>query len=584
MIAELDLFTQAPPTPAPRRAETARNVPPNARALVAQVKTNGEDREFYPTTNAIIDALVADVRAAGEHWRADDFRPKYHSALDIGAGNGKVLTALKEQASMSELYAIEISPTLCAALPEWTFIVGTDFQEQSLLSKAVDVVFCNPPYSQFETWAEKIVRQSASQIVYLVLPERWSTSRTIADALEYREATAKVLGNFDFEDAEDRTARAKVQLLKISLDAQIDGKSYQRDADDAFKRFFHEQFAELIGKFNEKKKEPAGEREKRGFESLVVGPNYPAAMVSIYNEELSFIERNYELVSKLDVDLLKEFAIDPARVMGCLQQRLTGLRSDYWHELFGHLGSITDKLCSKTRKTMLDTLQKNLQVDFTLGNILAVVVWACKNANKYIDSQLVDVYEEMVEKCNVVLYKSNQRTWRDEQWRYYNDGEKPSHYALDYRIVTHRHGGLRTGYSFEKGLTERSCEFLGDLLTIARNLGFDCKTTDPRLIRPGREEWTSERQVFTFNRATAGAPYMQPLFDCRAYFNGNVHLRFNKKFILALNVEHGRLKGWLHTGQQAADELRDPLAKRFFNTNLQLPISDPGLMLTQGDK
>jgi hypothetical protein len=92
---------------------------------------------------------------------------------------------------------------------------------------------------------------------------------------------------------------------------------------------------------------------------------------------------------------------------------------------------------------MLETLQKHLQVDFTLENILAVVVWACKNANRYIDSQLLDVYEAMVEKCNVILYKSNQRTWRDDQWRYNAKDSPNTHFALDFRIVAHRLGGLR---------------------------------------------------------------------------------------------------------------------------------------------
>ena len=44
--------------------------------------------------------------------------------------------------------------------------------------------------------------------------------------------------------------------------------------------------------------------------------------------------------------------------------------------------------------------------------IYAVIMWVIKNANLYIDSQLLETYELMVAKCNVVLYKSNQRDYR----------------------------------------------------------------------------------------------------------------------------------------------------------------------------
>ena len=70
------------------------------------------------------------------------------------------------------------------------------------------------------------------------------------------------------------------------------------------------------------------------------------------------------------------------------------------------------------------------------------------------------------------------------------------------------------------------------------------------------------------------------LFDVRAFKNRNLHLRLNQRFILALNVEHGRLKGWLNSPQEAATELRDPEAAKFFRSNLQLNAGNPTLLLT----
>src|SRR5262245_27241829 len=77
-------------------------------ALVAQLKDNGEDHEWYPTTNEIITGLcvhigLMEVDAHGRRERGTT----YTSVLDIGAGNGKVLTAIKERCGFSDLFAIE---------------------------------------------------------------------------------------------------------------------------------------------------------------------------------------------------------------------------------------------------------------------------------------------------------------------------------------------------------------------------------------------------------------------------------------------------------------------------------------------
>jgi len=43
--------------------------------------------------------------------------------------------------------------------------------------------------------------------------------------------------------------------------------------------------------------------------------------------------------------------------------------------------------------------------------------------------------------------------------------------------------------------------------------------------------------------------------EVRAYMNGNLHIKFNQAFMLALNVEIGRLQGWIHNAQHAAEEM-----------------------------
>lgn len=546
-----------------------------AAVLIRELKEAGEDREFYPTTNEIIATLCRCIGLKD----ADGRRPRgKHSVLDIGAGNGKVLNAVKERCGIDDLHAIEKSPILCAQLDKDIMIVGTDFNEQSLLSKKVDVIFCNPPYSDFEAWAEKIIRQAASKVVFLVLPVRWEKSLRIADALKFRQVTARTVGKFDFEDAEDRRARAVVHLIRV--DFFTDSHS-ERDAEDAFDRSFEEQFADLLNKFKASEARPDGEKAERdggekadhAFTGLVAGPNYPAAIVELYNQEMANIHRNYKLVAQLDVSLLKEFSIEPKTILKCLKARLSGLKKDYWMELFSRLDSITSRLTSQSRKQLLERLHHHVDVDFTVSNILEIVLWVIKNANSYIDSQLISVYEKMVDKCNVQLYKSNQKTWVENGWRYGQGDTFNTHFALDYRIVTHRIGGINAEFSGCK-LDQRACEFIADLRTIARNLGFQSPTHfDGRLDHWERNTWQAG-SLEQFALASG-----ELLFDVRAFKNGNLHLRLKQDFILALNVEHGRLKGWLRNAQEAAEELQDQKAAQYFNGNQRIEAGSGFAML-----
>jgi hypothetical protein len=534
--------------------------------LVEQLKENGQDFEFYPTTNEIIAALLSDVRSV--KWRGRGRSGENGSVLDIGAGNGKVLDAFRLKGGFSEFYAIEKSILLCGRLDPSIFLVGTDFHEQSLVSKAVDVTYSNPPYSEYEEWATKIIRESASRFVYLLIPVRWRQSKAISEALSYREAEHKIVGSFDFEASEDRSARAIVDLIRIELSLETD---------DAFDRFFSQQFGELTAKFEAPKEKGAPDDSSR-FSSLTVGANYPERLVEMYNREIDNIRVNYERVSLLDVALMKELDITPARILGGLKLRLAGLRNTYWKELFTHMGQVTDRLTHKKRNHLLTTLNKSGHVDFTLTNVHAIVIWVLNNANNYIDTQLIETFEAMVEKANVRNYKSNERVFTCDRWRY-ADAEKPTHIALEYRIVLERGGGIYLRYDKQQVISETGARFLGDLLTVARNLGFLCETTDRRVKDGLLDVWQAGRAE-NFECTVAGKT--MPLFEARAFLNGNMHLRLSQQFALSLNVEYGRLKGWLRNGAEASSELGDQAAAGYFGTQVQLGTGTLPVLLGGG--
>jgi hypothetical protein len=529
--------------------------------LISTLKGAGQDFEFYPTTQEILDKIARDIKNNYNFSR-------YNSVLDIGAGNGKTLLSFKNDCNIQELYAIEKSEIFRASLDAEIFIIGTDFYEQSLIDKQIDITFCNPPYSQFEEWATKIIRDSGSHLIYLVLPVRWQQSDDIKKALEYRDATFKTIGEFSFEESEDRTARAKANIIRIELSDK---------KDDAFDRFFDVEFSELKRKFESaagKDSEGETDEDESKFKSLVTGENYVSSLVEMYNREMDNIKKNYELVGQLDPGLLKEFDVTPIRVLGCLKSRLAGLKNLYWQELMSRMSEVTSRLISKKRNLLLSTINKNAHVDFTEQNIYAVILWILKNASQHIDTQLMETYEQAFSTANVKNYKSNLRPFVWDRWRYRE--EKPTHIYLEYRIVLERSGRIEMGFDGRYHLSENGCETIQDFLTVAYNLGFKCDTSDYRLDRWAKDIWKpGELQIFTCTKDGRA----ETLLEVRAHLNGNIHVRMNQQFALALNVEYGRLKGWLTSGTAANEELDEVDAAKYYKTN-DLFLSNNILMLS----
>ena len=104
--------------------------------------------------------------------------------------------------------------------------------------KKMDCIFCNPPYSEFEEWAEKIILEGNSKKIVLVIPERWRNSERIKFALEKRKYTFDSIGFFDFQNAE-RKARANVEVIGVRPDAEfINGSRYDRNVTDPFDTWF----------------------------------------------------------------------------------------------------------------------------------------------------------------------------------------------------------------------------------------------------------------------------------------------------------------------------------------------------------
>jgi len=522
-------------------------------ALVESLKAAGQDFEWYPTTTRMVDVILNHINA----------RSGLESMLDIGAGDGRVLMQVAKRHEGAKLYSIERSPVLQQAQPDAIIPVGAEFFEQNLMSLPVDVAFSNPPYSEFEEWAARIIATVHANSLYLIIPQRWQSSTLIAGALKTRGATAKVIHEDDFLDAE-RAARAVVHVIYISFAERTRwGRSETPDPFDAW-------FDANIDTFDKEQTvhDPKSEQGLARINKMETIPE----MVAGFDEDYARMESNYKTIFTLDAGLLKELGVDKGSVREGLKTRMAGLKHTYWEALFRKLDVITTRLTTKTKKGFLGRLTGQTAIAFTVSNAHAVVGWAIKAANQYLDAQIVDVFRSLSTHDGVTNYKSNQKTWEKDNWRYNrSDSEKQhSHYQLDYRVVLHHYCAIYKssnsfgGYDYP-GMLHNSChEHVGDLIAVFANLGFLVQDTPSRSRTWVSNQWQNFRN--------SGGDIV---FQVKAFQNGNLHFRFMPDAIRTLNVEAGRLLGWLKSPQDVVQELgyTEAEAKRFFGANRLLAAS-----------
>ncbi len=616
--------------------------------VVNQLKQENEDFEWYPTTNEIIEAMYWDIK--GE----DSNGSEHISFLDIGAGNGKIynkfkdicesVTTGKENHSghtskclhIDKYMVIEKSQILINQMPSEAFVVGTDFFENTLIDKQAKVIFCNPPYSEYSKWAERIITEANSEYIYLVIPQRWDKQENILASLKKRDASFSIVGTYSFEDSEDRKARAIVDLIKIDL--TMNGYHSRNIAVDPFDLWFNENFKIKAAKDNqshfEEAKKEAEARKVKIDNCLVEGIDLVSSLVEIYNNELSGLIATYSKLSELDAVLLEELNVKVSNVKAALKEKIQNLKSLYWKEIFNNLTDITKRLTTKTRDTLLKFLTSNTNIDFTTGNIRSLVIWVIRNANKYYNEQMISVYDNFTTGEGIKFYKSNKR-FNDDTWRYTrSDKGNLEKYALDYRIVLH---GYRSEvYDWQEEdlkFSPSQLEYVQDIIVIAKNLGFTINDeflhtfeikeknkayftcSKKRILKVGQktnvgvieEVYLHTSTVNPNNERTQLIDGVIYVYDAKnkndevqykingdylhwdypkiendvfstvkGYKNGNVHFQLNKNFIKKLNLEVGRLRGWLKDPLHATEEFDITLdeAREYWDSNFVITAKD----------
>lgn len=497
------------------------------QVLVEKLKEANQDFEFYPTTDEILSRISLSFK--------DVITTRYgnekKSVLDIGAGKCNFKKYFDKLGDYYfKYYAIEKSEILISEYDADTVVLGTDFNENTLVDKKVDVIFCNPPYSEYVQWTTRILKEGNAGHIYMVIPDRWKENQQLKQVIDTLKIQYNILGSFNFLDAE-RSARAYVDVIEFTKSI---GERFEKDP---FSVWFDETFSHIETEDDFIKK-----YEKEEIEKSLVSLNNKdkvALLCEYYNEELTNIQKAFMNVCELNSNTLKAIGIKKETVKQALKDQLSNLKLKYWKQFYDCLDVITDRLTHKTRYEMYERFCGLGAIDFTESNVRTVLLWIVKNTHRYMENQLVDLYKHFSDFENVKMYKSNQKTFTADEWRWNRD-EVRKNYSLDYRIIASEY--WNNNYSWgDTTLDERKIKTsTDDICTIAFNLGFRC--TEKQEIK----EYGKKYYYMLDND--------KPLFEVKVYKNGNAHYKFNLEFSKAFNIEAGRILGWIRNKQECKQE------------------------------
>ena len=535
--------------------------------IVKQLKNDGQDFEWYPTTNEMLNVVANDIHSC-------NFIGNGHSFMDIGCGDGRVIEFMRNfkkttesnfrsDLPFGEFFGIEKSEThLKNLIKSNVAVIGTDFWETSLLDKQTSVIFCNPPYSEYAQWMESILSNGFALSFYFIVPERWKNNENIEKALKRRDLRADVIFEGDFLNAE-RAARAKINIVRVaskryysSFDSFRSSENKVLDkpnfihtrssssSEDPFNNWFDDLFKFDLDENEREKVEKASEACREVF----VKSNNIQELADWYNKDLQEIQSNYNALSGLDPVLFKELGVNLETLKSAVRNRFKSLKNLYWNNFINYYEPIRTRLTQKKRGILREKLLNQTgTLDFTVKNMLYITELVIEKANDYLNEQITDFYRNLADLENIKMYKSNQKVFKSNyDWRY-NRENTP--YKLECRIIT-------TGVS-ESYFAPRLCdvdERLNDICIVLKSIGFNVQQKNHNF--DDRVPFGEKLHYYEHN-LTKGE--LEEAFEVKFFKNGNCHIKFRKDIMLALNVIVGRLLGWVTSAEQAADEMGENL-------------------------
>jgi hypothetical protein len=547
--------------PVPREEPEPVSASKKARILQAA----NEDFEWYPTTDEILAVFSNDLYSQAKTLSSiNDNKGIYHnkhyydsetktnhdlvsigSMLDVGAGDGRVFDAIKDKNRgrrfrIKKKYGIEIANTQSDDLiRKGVFIIGRDFFQTTLIDDTYAVIFSNPPYSIYENWTLRLLRESAFLVMYLVLPVRWETNKEIL--YEMTRFDYENIGEYDFTHGE-RAARARVNLIRI-CNKKREYKDYRyRHTEYVRQDPFARWIEKYIGTFDE-----VPEKELRDYEEeekflALKRDSAIDQLVDDYSAEMNSLIDGFKAVAHLPARVIKSVGLNKESIIEIIKSNIRTLKKHYWRVAFEKLDAVTERLTYDTRKKLLGEMEEFKSLDFNAGNIRSIVIWIIEHHNEYTKEQTVAVFNSLAEPDFIKAYKSNIH-WDEDTWRYsrlaakYPKG-KPEKYMLDYRFVARSRAGWGRG--------NRS-SVVDDLIVVLRSLGADIS----RFQSVDATVKQEKQEVEFYNHAKQKT---ETAFECRFYQNGNVHLKVNQALMTKFNVEVARILGWVRGPKDIQDE------------------------------
>lgn len=545
------------------------------RDLLSVLTENNQDFEWYPTTDEMLMEVYSHIR-----W------DNHTDILDIGCGlcglkklidrKNDAIERYNENRKSGEdrkyihpytYYAIEKSDILIGRLPADVFVVGTDFGSCTLIDKQCNVIFCNPPYSEFKEWTKRIINEGNFEQAFLVIPQRWKDDVEIKALLEATKTRSYVIKTMDFNKAE-RQARAVVDIVEFTRDR------YHSWDDEKTKTPFDRWFEATFEVCTDGKKlhdyEQEQENKKRIEANVVEAPNKIVALCDLYQADMQRLCGSFKAICALDEKTLGDIGVNYKAVKEALKKRIEGLKILYWRMVFDYLDEVTDRLTAESRRELFNQFERLNTVDFCENNIRAVVIWVLKNATNYYKDQLIEFYKKLSDYENIRPYKSNQKTFDRDEWRWNGRG-KAGHYTLDYRIVCSYLFKTKVGWhgEFDSWNSRENVSVLKDFCAIAQNLGFNPKTDFMPV-----ENFGVKGYVFYKD----GSLFM----EYKLYKNGNTHIKLDIEFMKAMNVEVARLLGWIRDKQDIEKEFPAEMAKgaeKYFGSQFCFSLTNPNVKL-----
>lgn len=558
------------------QAELFDDVPQKSTLqLVKELKANGEDFEFFPTSDEQLHTISEHMKQLFAKYELTNRYDTPIKLLDIGAGDGRCLTALSrtmaeiDSRKVVKLLAIEKATTQIKDYASKDIVLlGTEFWETNFISKQTDIGFSNPPFSEFSLWIQTILGQLSFKAFYAILPRRWRNDEAIKDVIKRRNITnVDIIAESDFCEAE-RVARTNVDLVCFYFgedESTVERKRKVRDdykpmlgvrGKCSFQLFIENELglvqthSETTNKFNElqEKERIRAEMAQEGTRSyeLVKSEGVLAALLEHYEQDMQQILEQYKNISKIDSSLLAELGVKYDAIRESVKEKLFGMRNLYWNLLFTHLTPISSRLTTNFKNQLLTTLNNNA-LDFTMKNALYIVDFAITYANNLVEDSLISVFRDLSCESSIKrYYRSNERMYND-RWRHNNTEDyKQCKILLDYRFIYSSWGNFGN-YDWQRGLNESARDFTHDLLVVMRLLGY------------GNLYLTEDISTMTQGdklsiRGTGPDGKELDLVQVRYYANGNRHIKINTEAMARFNTTVSRLLGWVRNREEYQEE------------------------------